>query len=100
MGASARRQRPVVSRGDARPSSRKSAGPAIARTLRTRWWPRAALAGALLAVVGITVLSGVAEAAVALFGAFVFLIALLKGLGADDIREPPVPPGSGSAGLH
>jgi hypothetical protein len=34
----------------------------LTRTLRTRWWPRFLLAGALLVVVGATVLSGVVQA--------------------------------------
>jgi hypothetical protein len=41
--------------------------------LRTRWWPRFLLAGLVLAVVGVTLLSGVAQAAVAFLGVLVFL---------------------------
>jgi hypothetical protein len=32
--------------------------PALARTFRTRWWPRFALAGVALTVVGVTALGG------------------------------------------
>jgi hypothetical protein len=67
------------------------------RALRTRWWPRFMLAGALVAVVGITLLSGVVQAACGLGGVLVFLFALVRGLDSDDYyhRERPIPPGSG-----
>ena len=48
-------------------AAKPSHGAGLARTLRTRWWPRWALAGAVLAVVGVTLLSGEAQALVALF---------------------------------
>ncbi|MGH3150060.1 MAG: hypothetical protein ACRDOB_04930 [Streptosporangiaceae bacterium] len=92
--------------------------PALARTFRTRWWPRFALAGIALTVAGITVLSGAAQAGAALVGIAVFSFAVLQGLvvhqrdpvdgqlGRDlmilarascigSLREPPVPPGAG-----
>jgi hypothetical protein len=65
-----------------KPPTARSAGPA--RTLRTRWWPRFLLIGALLTVVGVTLLSGVAQAVTALLGVLIFLIALLKAVGADN----------------
>jgi hypothetical protein len=67
------------------PSASRSAR--LARTLRTRWWPRFLLIGALLAVVGITLLSGVAQAVTALLGVLIFLIAVLQAVGADN-RTP------------
>ena len=76
------------------------------------------LAGVLLAVVGITLLGGTAQAVAAFLGVLVFLVALLQGMGADNRtptdlqqsrdrlarlksssigsrREPPVPPSNG-----
>jgi hypothetical protein len=89
--------------------------------MRTRWWPRFTLAGAVLAVIGATVLSGATQAWVALVGITVFLFALLTGLGVHDRdpvrvqegrylttlgrsseigspRESPVPPGENGPG--
>lgn len=56
----------------------------LARTLRTGGWPRFLLIGALLAVVGVTLLSGVAQAVTALLGVLIFLIAVLQAVGADN----------------
>lgn len=69
----------------------------VVRAVRTRWWPRFLLAGALLVVVGVALLSGVAQAAAGLLGVLIFLFAAVRGLDSDDYyrREPPVPPGSG-----
>jgi hypothetical protein len=72
----------------------------VARTLRTRWWPRFLLAGTLTVVVGAT-LSGAAEAWVVLAGALVLLFvgfSLLSMSAADYKREPPMPPGAPGAG--
>jgi hypothetical protein len=92
--------------------------PALARTFRTRWWPRFALAGVALTVVGVTALGGAAQAGVALLGIAAFSFAVLQGLGVHQrdpvdgqlgrdlmilakascigsLREPPVPPGAG-----
>jgi hypothetical protein len=74
----------------------------LTRTLRTRWWPRFLLAGALLVVVvGATVLSGVVQAWVVGSGAVIIFITSfwLLSLSPDDYRrEPPLPPGAGAAG--
>ena len=73
----------------------------LARTLRTRWWPRFLLAGALLVVVGATVLSGVVQAWVVGSGALIIFVTSfwLLSLSPEDYqREPPLPPGAGAAG--
>jgi hypothetical protein len=80
-----------------------------------------ALAGVILAVIGVTLLRGTTQALVALLGMAVFLFALVLGLGAHDRdpvtaeqgryqmilgrssevgsrREPPVPPGENGPG--
>jgi hypothetical protein len=80
-----------------------------------------ALAGVVLAVIGVTLLSGAGQAWVALLGVTVFLFAVVLGLGAHDRdpvtleqgryqmtqgrsseigsrREPPVPPGENGPG--
>jgi hypothetical protein len=72
----------------------------VARTLRTRWWPRFLVAGVLLVVTGATLLSGAAEAWVVLAGALVLLFVGFNSLSkspADYKREPPMPPGAGGA---
>jgi len=73
----------------------------LTRTLRTRWWPRFLLAGALLVVVGATVLSGVVQAWVVGSGVLIIFVTSfwLLSLSPDDYRrEPPMPPGAGAAG--
>ena len=73
----------------------------LTRTLRTRWWPRFLLAGALLVVVGATLLSGVVQAWVVGSGALIIFVTSfwLLSLSPDDARrEPPMPPGAGAAG--
>jgi hypothetical protein len=73
----------------------------LTRTLRTRWWPRFLLAGALLVVVGATVLSGVIQAWVVGSGALIIFVTSfwLLSLSPEDYRrEPPLPPGAGAAG--
>ena len=70
----------------------------LARTLRTRWWPRFLLAGVLLVVAGVTLLSGAAAAWVAGAGAAIIFVIGLRSLStspADSRREPPMPPGAG-----
>lgn len=122
MGMRQRRQAPVVPGLMADPGARKSNGAHLARTLRTHWWPRFALAGAILAVVGITMLSGGAQGSAVLIGIAVFAFAVLQGLGvhhrdpvdgqlgSDQMvlagsscvgsrREPPVPAGGGGPGF-
>ena len=73
----------------------------LTRTLRTRWWPRFVLAGALLVVVGATLLSGVVQAWVVGSGAVIIFVTSfwLLSLSPDDYRrEPPLPPEAGAAG--
>lgn len=70
----------------------------LVRTLRTRWWPRFLLAGVLLVVVGVTLLSGAAKAWVVGAGAAVIFVIVLRSLSMtpeDYRREPPMPPGAG-----
>jgi uncharacterized membrane protein HdeD (DUF308 family) len=69
----------------------------IVRAARTRRWPWFLLAGTVLAVIGATLLSGVAQAAAAFLGVTVCLFAVVRGLDRDDDyyrEEPPVPPGA------
>ena len=70
----------------------------LVRMLRTRWWPRFLLAGVLLVVVGVTLLSGAAKAWVVGAGAAVIYVIGLRSLSmtpAEYRREPPMPPGAG-----
>jgi hypothetical protein len=121
MGMRLRHQDPVMPGATAVPAAKTSHAAILPRSLRTRWWPRCALAGAILAVVGVTLLSGAAQALVALLGITVFLFAVAHGLGVHnrdpvDVeqgryqmtlgrsseigsrREPPVPPGESGPG--
>ena len=66
-----------------KPTASRSAR--LARTLRTRWWPRFLLIGAVLAVVGITLLSGVAQDVTVPLGVLIVLVAALKAMGADNL---------------
>ena len=82
-----------------RPARRR--GARLARTLRTRWWPRFVLTGALVVVIGATLVSGAAAPWVVFAGAaiiFMGLFGLLSMSPADSRREPPMPPGAGAAG--
>jgi hypothetical protein len=122
MGMRQRRQAPVVPGLMAVPGAKNSYRAALARTLRTRLWPRFALAGAVLAVVGVMGLSGGAQGGAVLGGIAVFAFAVLQGLGvhhrdpvdgqlgSDQMilagsscvgsrREPPVPAGGGGPGF-
>jgi len=70
----------------------------LVRTLRTRWWPRFLLAGVLLVVAGVTLLSGAAQAWVVGAGAAIIVVIGLRSLSmtpAEYRREPPMPPGAG-----
>jgi hypothetical protein len=90
--------------------------------LRTRLWPRFALVGVVLVVVGVTMLSAGAQGGAVLIGIAVFAFAVLQGLGvhhrdpvdgqlgSDQMvlagsscvgsrREPPVPAGGGGPGF-
>jgi hypothetical protein len=75
----------------------------LARALRTRWWPRFLLAGALAVVVGATLVSGAAAPWVIFAGVaiiFFSLFGLLSMSSADDYRrQPPMPPGAGAPGF-
>ena len=100
MGIRLRHRDPVVPGTPAAPAAQPARGSSIARTLRTAWWPRILVAGLVLTVVGVTLLSGTAQALVTLGGAVVFVFAAAQGLTGkswdrDRRREPPVPPGSG-----
>jgi hypothetical protein len=69
----------------------------LTRTLRTRWWPRFLLAGALLVVVGAALLGGVVQAWVVGSGALIIFVTSfwLLSLSPDDYRrESPMPPGA------
>ena len=79
-----------------KPARRRTAP--LARTLRTRWWPRFLLAGVLLVIISATLLTGPAAAWVGISGAGVITVAVFRAasMTPDDYRrEPPVPPGSG-----
>lgn len=74
-------------------------GARLARTLRTRWWPRFLLAGVLLVILSATLLTGAAAAWVGISGAAVITVAVFRAavMTPDDYRrEPPVPPGGAS----
>jgi hypothetical protein len=101
MGMRLRRQDPVVPGTPAAPAAQPTHGSSIARTLRTAWWPRFLVAGLVLMIVGLTLLTDPAQVLVTLGGAVVFLFAAAQGwqgkFWAQDRRhEPPVPPGSGA----
>ena len=118
MSMRLRRQHPVTPGSTSVPAAKTSHAAGLART---RWWPRCALAGAILAVVGVTLLTGAAQVLVALLGVTVFLFAVAHGLRVHDRdpvraeegrhqmtlgrsseigsrREPPVPPGESGPG--
>jgi hypothetical protein len=72
----------------------------VARTLGTRWWPRFLLTGALVVVIGATVVSGTAVPWVIFTGAAIIFISLFSVLSmspADYKREAPMPPGAPGA---
>jgi hypothetical protein len=101
MGMRLRRQDPAVPGTPAAPAAQRTRGSSIARTLRTAWWPRLLVAGLVLVIVGVTLLSGTAQGLVTLGGAVVFVFAAVRGWQGkswdqDRRREPPVPPGSGA----
>jgi hypothetical protein len=121
MGMRLGHRDPVIPGGAAVPDAKASRGARLMRSARARSWPRWALGGVALTVVGVTLLSGAAQAGVALVGITVFLVALLTGLGVHDRgpvrvqegrdlmtqarsseigsrREPPVPPSENGPG--
>lgn len=68
----------------------------MARTLRTRWWPRFLLLGVVLVIVAATAVSGAAAAWLGLSGAAIITVAVFRAASmtpADYRREPPIPPG-------
>jgi hypothetical protein len=66
--------------------------------MHVRWWLVFLLGGALLAVVGLTLLSGTLQFVVVFLGvAFVVLALYRRAGGTDYSRERPVPPGSGGS---
>jgi len=84
---------PAVPAG--RPARRKRTR--LARTLRTRWWPRFLLTGVLVVVVGATVVSSAAAPWVILAGAAIIFVVACSALASkpsDYRREGPVPPGA------
>jgi hypothetical protein len=61
-----------------------------------RWWLVFVLGGVLLAVVAVTLMSGIAQFLVLVLGVLFVVFALYRRAGGTDYgREPPVPPGSG-----
>jgi hypothetical protein len=80
VGMRLRRQDPVAPGTPVAPAAQPARGSSILRTLRTAWWPRLLIAGLVLVIVGVTLLSGAAQG---------------KSWDQDRRREPPVPPGSG-----
>ena len=81
-----------------RPARRR--GARVARTLRTRWWPRFLVTGVLVVVVGATLVSGAAAPWVIFAGAVIIFISLSWSLSmspADYRREAPMPPGAPGA---
>ena len=78
-----------------KPARRRTAR--LARTLRTRWWPRFLFAGVLLIIISVTLLSGAAAAWIGISGAAIITVTAFRGLSMTDDEyrhEPPVPPGS------
>jgi hypothetical protein len=101
MGMRRQRQGPVVPGTPAAPAAQATRGRSITRALRTAWWPRFLVAGAVLVVIGVTLLSGTAQALVTLGGAVVVIFAATLGLlgkswDQDRRRDPPMPPGGGA----
>ena len=81
-----------------RPARRR--GARVARTLRTRWWPRFLVTGVLVVVIGATLVSGAAAPWVIFAGAAIIFISLSWSLSmspADYRREAPMPPGAPGA---
>jgi hypothetical protein len=101
MGMGLRHPDPLVPGTPAALAAQPTRGSSIARTLRTAWWPRFLVAGVVLVIVGVTLLTGTAQALTAIGGAVVAVFAATigwqgKSWDQDRRREPPVPPGSGA----
>ena len=78
-----------------KPARRRTAR--LARTLRTRWWPRFLPTGVLLIILSATLLSGAAAAYVGLSGAAIFTVAVFRAASVKPDENPPeapVPPGA------
>ena len=78
-----------------KPARRRTAR--LARTLRTRWWPRFLLTGVLFIILSATLLSGTAAAYVGLSGAAIFTVAVFRAASVKPDENPPeapVPPGA------
>ena len=100
MGMRLRRHDPMVPGTPGAPAAQPARGSSIARTLGTAWWPRVLVAGLVLMIVGVTLLTDPAQALVTALGAVVLVFAAVQGWQGkfweqDRRREPPVPPGSG-----
>jgi hypothetical protein len=83
---------PAVPAG--KPARRR--GARLARTLRTRWWPRFLLVGVVLIIVAATMVGGAAAAWLGLSGAAIITVAVFRAASMtpeDYRREPPIPPG-------
>ena len=66
----------------------------MARTLRTRWWPRFLLTGVLLVILGATLLSGAVAAYVGLSGAAIITVAIFRAASMKPEDYPPEAPHS------
>ena len=67
----------------------------MARTLRTRWWPRFLLVGVLLVIIGATLITGAAAPWVAGSGAVIIFVTAsweLSTTPKDSKHEAPLPP--------
>ena len=62
MGMRLRHQDPAVLGTPAAPAAQPTRGSSIARILRTAWWPRVLVAGLVLMIVGLTLLTDPAQA--------------------------------------
>ena len=96
MGMPLRRRDPVVPGTTVAPAAREPAVVQSCGPCGTAWWPRFAVAGVVLTVIGVTLLSGAAQAlplALAGFGgAVVFVFAVTWGLRRkswDQVRARP-----------
>jgi hypothetical protein len=101
MAMRLRREDPVASGTSAAPAAQTTRGSSILRTLRTAWWPRFLVVGVVLMIVGVTLLSSMAQALATLGGAVIGVFAVTVGLlgkswDRDRMREPPMPPGGGA----
>ena len=88
---------PAVPAG--KPARRKTAR--LARTLRTRWWPRFLLAGVLLVIISATLLTGTAAAWVGVSGVAAICVGVFRAATMkpdDSRREAPVSPGGPGPG--